>query len=193
MVLWYTNVYSSAYRKHFIATLVLVLKSCTTYPGEIHVRPNALDLESDAKSIFRNAWSRLLAAVKWLEDDARGAPRHSDKEKFRNDLNRPKGCRISEQLLKTLRKFSDFQAEYEGSLYFTRSNVFRALARAPDFVPTNPMLHFKEREPLRARIFLTSLAKVRSIIDYTVPPWVDQGTRQATFAEPIEWSVSGFR
>src|ERR1700730_13577822 len=34
-------------------------------------------------------------------------------------------------------KFVDFQAEYEGSLYFTRSNVFRALARAPDFVPTN--------------------------------------------------------
>jgi len=50
----------------------------------IHVRPNALDLESDAKPIFRNTWSRLLDAVKWLENDARGAPRHSNKEKFRS-------------------------------------------------------------------------------------------------------------
>ena len=32
-----------------------------------HVRPNVLYLQSDAKSIFKNTWSRLLAAVKWLE------------------------------------------------------------------------------------------------------------------------------
>jgi len=42
------------------------------YPGEIHVRPNALDLESDAKSILRNRWSRLLAAGKGLEKHAAG-------------------------------------------------------------------------------------------------------------------------
>jgi hypothetical protein len=46
------------------------LKPWTTDPDDIHVRPNALDLESDAKSIF--TWSRLLAAVKWLEKDAHG-------------------------------------------------------------------------------------------------------------------------
>ena len=41
-------------------SLIQVLKPWTTDLGEIHVRPNALDLESDAKSIFRNTWSRLL-------------------------------------------------------------------------------------------------------------------------------------
>jgi hypothetical protein len=32
--------------------------------------------------------------------------------------------------LKTLQKFEDFQAEYEGSIPFTRSNVFNRLAQA---------------------------------------------------------------
>ena len=100
------------------------------YPGGIYVRRNALDLESDAQSIFRNTWSRLLAAVEWLEKDAQGARRHSDKEKFRSDLNRPESCKMSERLLKTLRKFADFQAEYEGSIPFTRSkNDFNDLDR----------------------------------------------------------------
>ena len=47
--------------------------------------------------------------------------RHSDKEKFCSDLNRPEGCEVSERLLKTLRKSGDFQAEYEDSILFTRS------------------------------------------------------------------------
>jgi hypothetical protein len=51
--------------------------------------------------------------------------RHSDKEKFRSDLNRPKSCEMSERLLKTLRKSGAFQAEYEASIPVTRSNVFR--------------------------------------------------------------------
>ena len=64
-----------------------------------------------------------IAAVKWLEKDAHGARnRHSDKEKFPSDLNRPESCEMSERLLKTLRKSGDFQAEYEGSIPFTRSN-----------------------------------------------------------------------
>ena len=46
---------------------------------------------------------------------------HSDKEKFCSDLNRPKSRKMSERVLKTLRKFGDFQAEYEGSIPFTRS------------------------------------------------------------------------
>jgi hypothetical protein len=50
--------------------------------------------------------------------------RHSDKEKFRSDLNRPKSCEMSERLLKTLRNSGDFQAEYEGSIPFTRSSAF---------------------------------------------------------------------
>ncbi len=45
----------------------------------------------------------------------------SDKEKFRSDLNRPKSYESSERLLKTLRNSGDFQAEYEGSIPFTRS------------------------------------------------------------------------
>ena len=51
------------------------------------------------------------------------ARRYSDKEKFRSDLNRPESCKMSERLLKTLRKFADFQAEYEGSIPFTRSKA----------------------------------------------------------------------
>jgi hypothetical protein len=69
--------------------------------------------------------------------------RHSDREKFRSDLNRPESYEMSERLLNTLRKSGDFQAEYEGSLYFTRSNVFRVLAGAADFVPTNPDAPFQ--------------------------------------------------
>jgi len=44
---------------------------------------------------------------------------------------------MSERLLKTLRKSGDFQAEYEGSIPFTRLNVFGASLRAPDFVSTS--------------------------------------------------------
>jgi hypothetical protein len=69
-------------------------------------------------------WIRLVATVKWLEKDAHGARnRHSDKEKFRSDLNRSKNGEMSERLLKTLQKSWDFQAEYEGSIPFTRFNV----------------------------------------------------------------------
>jgi hypothetical protein len=59
-----------------------------------------------------------------------GSNPHSDKEKFCSDLNRPKSCKISEWVLKTLQKFEDFQAEYEGSIPFTRSkNDFNDLAQ----------------------------------------------------------------
>jgi hypothetical protein len=55
--------------------------------------------------------------------------RHSDKEKFCNDLNGPKTPRMSERLLKTLQFFGAFQAEYEGSIPFTRSKQFQRLGR----------------------------------------------------------------
>ena len=45
--------------------------------------------------------------------------RHSDKEKFRSDLNRPESCEVSEPPLKALRKSGDLHAEYEGSVPFT--------------------------------------------------------------------------
>jgi hypothetical protein len=60
----------------------------------------------------------------WSARRARGRDRHYDKEKFCSDLNRPESCDMSERLLKTLQKFEDFQAEYEGSIPFTRSNPF---------------------------------------------------------------------
>jgi hypothetical protein len=61
----------------------------------------------------------------WTTDPGELGARHqSDKEKFRSDLNRPEGCKMSERLLKILRKFADFQAEYEGSIPFTRSNSY---------------------------------------------------------------------
>ena len=73
-------------------------------------------------------WGPLLGAARPMvataEKEVQGARNgHSDKEKFRSDLNRPKGCEISERLLKTLQKFGDFQAEYEGSIPFTRSKA----------------------------------------------------------------------
>jgi len=47
-----------------------------------------------------------MAAGSTIEEkDAHGARnRHSDKEKFRSDLNRPESCKMSERLLKTLQK-----------------------------------------------------------------------------------------
>jgi hypothetical protein len=49
---------------------------------------------------------------------------HSDKEKFRSDLNSPESCAMSERLSKTLGKSGDFQAEYEGSIALIRRNIF---------------------------------------------------------------------
>ena len=97
---------------------VQVLKSWTTYASEIHVRPNTLDLEFDAKSISEKHGASSCR-LKLSEKDAHGARRYSVKEKFRSDLNRPESCKMSERLLKTLRKFADFQAEYDGSIPVT--------------------------------------------------------------------------
>jgi hypothetical protein len=52
---------------------------------------------------------------------------HSDNQKFRSDLNRSESCEMSEWFLKIMRKIEDFQAEYEGSIPFTRSNDFNGL------------------------------------------------------------------
>jgi hypothetical protein len=41
------------------------------------------------------------------------------------------GCDLSEKPLKNLAKASDFQAEYEGSIPFTRSNFFNGLSQPP--------------------------------------------------------------
>jgi hypothetical protein len=61
---------------------------------------------------------------------------HSDKEKFRSDLNRPESYEMSERLLKTLRKSGDFQTESEGSIPSTRSSA-PAKARPAKFA-SNP-------------------------------------------------------
>jgi hypothetical protein len=50
---------------------------------------------------------------------------HSDKEKFRSDLNHPESCEMSERPLKALPESGDFQAEYEGSIPFTPSRLFQ--------------------------------------------------------------------
>ena len=78
-------------------------------------------------------FEQLVPTDKWLET----RNRHSDKEKFHSDLNRPESYEMSERLLKTLRKSGDFQAEYEGSIPFTRSNLFSCLGRAAKPIPTN--------------------------------------------------------
>jgi hypothetical protein len=58
---------------------------------------------------------------------AAGSKRHSDKVKFCNDLNKPKGCELSESALRAQWKFEDFQAEYEGSIPFTLRAVQQLL------------------------------------------------------------------
>jgi hypothetical protein len=85
----------------------------------------------------------VVPTGKWRGKDEDGAGnRHSDNKKFRSDLNRPENCKMSERLLKTLRKSGDFQAEYKGAIPFIRSSVFSTLTRAPDCIPTNPAASF---------------------------------------------------
>ena len=47
---------------------------------------------------------------------------------------------MSEQVLKTLRKSGDFQAEYEGSIPFTRSNDFKRLSRRQLSIRTSKLM-----------------------------------------------------
>ena len=61
-----------------------------------------------------------------------------------------------EPLLKTLRKFADFQAEYKGAPLFIRSSVFSTLTRAPDCIPTNP----DASSTSGSRLFAAGLVKV---------------------------------
>jgi hypothetical protein len=66
--------------------------------------------------------------------------RHSDKVKFCNDLNGPKTPKMSERLFENIAKSGDFQAEYEGSIPFTRSKCFQALLGFANFHSGN--VHF---------------------------------------------------
>jgi hypothetical protein len=65
---------------------------------------------------------------------------YSDRKKFSNYLKTSKGREMSEYPLKTLRKSGDFQAEYEGSIPFTRSKAFKGLLRPPVSILT--AVHF---------------------------------------------------
>jgi hypothetical protein len=80
--------------------------------------------------VCRRLQGKQVELLARSEKDAHGARnRHSDKEKFPSDLNRPGSYEMSERRLKTLRKSGDFQADYEGSIPFTRSKQFNGLAR----------------------------------------------------------------
>jgi hypothetical protein len=47
--------------------------------------------------------------------------RHSDNEKFCSSLNHPQGMQNVRIANEQVAEFGDFQAEYEGSIPFTRS------------------------------------------------------------------------
>ncbi|WKA26355.1 hypothetical protein [Bradyrhizobium roseum] len=47
---------------------------------------------------------------------------------------------MSESALRQQRKFEDFQAEYEGSIPFTRSNVFNYLSDLLIYIPTRSQI-----------------------------------------------------
>jgi hypothetical protein len=51
-----------------------------------------------------------------------GGNRHSDKEKFRSDLNRPESCEMSGRLLETLRIPEPSKLNTRVSIPFIRSN-----------------------------------------------------------------------
>jgi hypothetical protein len=55
------------------------------------------------------------------------ASRRSDSAKLSFGIKGGFGCDLSEKPLKNLVKASEFQAEYEGSIPFTRSNVINTL------------------------------------------------------------------
>jgi hypothetical protein len=63
---------------------------------------------------------RLVPIRSWRNDYI---TRHSDKEKFSNDLNGSKTSKMSERSLKTLQFFEDFQSEYSASLPSFRRSV----------------------------------------------------------------------
>jgi hypothetical protein len=44
--------------------------------------------------------------------------------------------------LESIQPPKPFQAEYEGSIPFTRSNFFKALSQPPVFILTNPAVSF---------------------------------------------------
>jgi hypothetical protein len=79
--------------------------------------------------VYARRLARRQIACQLVDVRVWGGDFHSDKEKFCSDLNRPESCEMSERLLKTLRKSGDFQAEYEGSIPFTRSKQFQRLSR----------------------------------------------------------------
>ena len=78
-----------------------------------------------------------MSGTVYADGKPRLVDRHSDKRKFYNDLNKQKGCELSECVLKVRRKFEDFQAEYEGSIPFTRSICFPTHNRSPDRIVTS--------------------------------------------------------
>jgi hypothetical protein len=66
---------------------------------------------------------------------------HSDNEKFCNDLKGSKKLQNVRMAFESVSRSSDFQAEYEGSIPFTRSSLSIDLARGSDFIPTMGCLH----------------------------------------------------
>jgi len=61
-----------------------------------------------------------------VDVQTRGGNLHSDKEKFCNDLNGPKNAENVRMAAENTTIFLDFQAEYEGSVPFTRSSLSAA-------------------------------------------------------------------
>jgi hypothetical protein len=88
-----------------------------------------------------NSWQRESRAgvgldVLPLRESRAGGCRHSDNEKFRNDLNHPEGCKMSERLLCELSNFSTSKLNTRvGALHPPQSN-FNGSAGTLDLVST---------------------------------------------------------
>jgi hypothetical protein len=68
-----------------------------------------------APSIFRNKYRRAWPGV--------SVSAHFRQRKKALVISTGQSCKMSEWPIKPSRKLADFQAEYEGSILFTRSNV----------------------------------------------------------------------
>jgi hypothetical protein len=88
---------------------------------------------------------------------------HSDKEEFCSNLGEQEELIVSELTLKTLQQFEDFQAEYEGSIPFTRSDFLRySMTFARFNTLLNAMLTRRPlNKPSRALVATGSLLECR--------------------------------
>jgi hypothetical protein len=86
--------------------------------------------------------------------------RHSDNEKFCNDLNGPKTPKMSERPLKTLQDFPTSKLNTRVRFPSPAPSPFNDLATGSDFIPTNGLLYTTRSDAPSDRLFRASLGRL---------------------------------